>query len=236
MMFLTFGMWLFSAVAHANEEFEASMAEWKAIGINSQTNMVAFKVIYTPNERDDGADQNCSYPGVEKNQFVQLGAWDVGTQKIVQTWDVYPLKNEKGECASEETSKATLQQAKDFFTSQNIDISATPKPLSIQQDNTFLIPKKDKTTAKFLVMPGAERSLDADGFESVYEQDIKNEKGVVVYHLEKKRDQSIGGWMTVSYDRAYMIGDKVVFVEGVVLEGMFGKIISHSLTPMIDVE
>ena len=143
-------MFAISSTAHAEDPLRASSMTWKIIGLNTQSNIVAFKAVYT--EEAEGGPILCNYPGVKEGEFVQLGAWNVAEQKVIQTWNVYPLPNKEGECAAEATTKATLQAAKDYYKAQNIDISKPPAVIEPQKDGNFAIPKKDKSNHVFVVV------------------------------------------------------------------------------------
>ena len=208
---------------------------WKLIGINTQSNIVAFKAVYTL-EGWETDSVTCSYPGVKETEFVQLGAWNTAEQKVIQTWNVYPTPNKEGECASEATTKATLQAAKDYYKAQNIDISKPPVFIAPQKDGSFAIPKKDKSNHIFVVEKAVYTPDKEDDTSYEYTRNIKNASNAVVYSFSKYGTRIMASSMSASFERAYMIGDKVMFLQKETSSSMRHSDISYRLTPMIAVE
>lgn len=233
-IFFTSSLFL-SATASAIEPQFINAMEWKVLAINADTHMVAFKKIYAYETEEHGPIQ-CNYTGVKPEDFVQLGIWSLTDQKITQTWDVYPQMSDSGECASEETSKKTLQIAKEFFTAQKLDISTPPEFISPAKDETFTISKKDGSTRTFTISAPTETPLNpSDEYAYTYKRDITS-KNAVVYHFETEGNRMMASTLSAEFERAYIIGNSVVFLQKIATSSMGGADIQYSFTPPISIE
>ena len=233
-------IWSLSSTASANESAFITKMEWKVLGINTQNNIVAFKKIYAQENGEEGTI-DCGYKGIPSGEFVQLGAWSLTDQKVIQTWDVYPSVTDEANCASEDTSKKTLQAAKDYFVAQNIDISKSPSFVSPSKDGKFRVLAKENTEYVFVVEAATETNPVSDEDSEVdpsytYKRDIKNVQSKVVYHFEQEGTRMMASTMSVEFERAYVIGNKVVFLQKFASSSMRHSDIQYSFTPMITLE
>ena len=75
-----------------------------------------------------------------------------------------------------------------------------------------------------------------DGNYYQYTRNIKNASNAVVYTFSQHGTRMMASSMSASFERAYMIGDKVVFLQKFASFSMRHSDVSYRLTPMIAVD
>ena len=224
-----------SSRAHAEAPLRATTMEWKVLGLNPQSGVVAFKILYTQVNPEPGEGIDCDYKGVKVGEYVQLGAWNTTDNTIIQTWNVYPSADDESQCASEKQSKAVLQAAKDYYRAQNIDISKPPSFI-LPKDGVFTISKEDKSIRTFRMIDAVETPSPDDDSYYTYTRALHNEQGAVVHQFQQDGTRMMASRMSFSYIRAYKVGNKVAFLQEFQSSSMRHSDISYWLTPLVSLD
>lgn len=206
------------------------------LDINLQTQTAALKVVQHANLTDEMGNEigsvACGYAGMDTwpRSGVTLALVKLGEDRT-ETFDIYPMATSPEDCASHETSTATLNRAKAAFAASGLDISKKPAPIVPTPDGryTFTV---NGSAIQVSAWTASEEQAD-DPLLGIRESGLFTTERVL--YVERTDYHLAGaGQLQITFPLAWVQGDQAVFLVRTVSSDMrAGSSEQWHLTPSV---
>lgn len=182
------------------------------LDINTDKKLIAFKHVFclleVYNEMGEIYQKpaECNYTGMSKypNAGVVLGTYNYEKGEYEKIYTIYNATYQQSECYTHQKSALMLDSAKQYFISQNLDITKLPKPVLVNQIDVFnfeLTYNNNTFTVKSF-----------DDYDTYITTSCLSANDILLFQINQKNLFSMASHGRISYLRAYHVNDEIIFL------------------------